>query len=346
MIKLARPSIDDGDLEAVAVVLRSGSLVQGLNVELFEQRVAAYVGTQRGVAVNSGTSALHLALIGIGVGPGDLVAVPAYSFPATANSVVLTGATPLFVDIDPVTFNMSAEALDRALEAHPAKVVMPVHCFGGMADMEAIGAVAARHGSAVVEDAACALGAELHGRRAGTWGHVACFSFHPRKVITTGEGGMITTNDEGMANRLAALRNHGQDRSAAEPDFVDAGFNLRLTDFQAALGVSQMAKLEELVTGRRAQAARYESLLKDSPIVVPTALPGSRHTYQSYVVRLPAHGRAGRVIAYLREAGVEATIGTYNIPRTRWYRQQVGSLLPELPNTDLVYDTTVSLPLH
>jgi perosamine synthetase len=346
VIRLARPSIDEGDLDAVACVMRTGSLVQGPNVERFERRVADYVGTRRGIAVNSGTSALHLALVALGVGPGDVVAVPAYSFPATANAVVLSGAAPLFVDIDPLTFNMSPEALEAALARQPVKAVMPVHCFGAMAEMEAIQALADAHGAVIVEDAACAIGAELHGRRAGSWGAVACFSFHPRKVITTGEGGMVTTDDDRIAEHLGSLRNHGQAAGATTPEFVGVGYNLRLTDFQAALGVAQLAKLEKLLAGRRARAERYRSLLEGTDVVVPREPARSRHTYQSYVVRVPQRGHAGRVIAELREGGVEATIGTYNIPATRWYREQAGGWHGRFPNAELVYDTAVSLPLH
>jgi perosamine synthetase len=346
VIRLARPSIDDSDLEAVARVLKSGSLVQGANAELFERQVADYVGTRHGVAVNSGTSALHLALVALGVGAGDLVAVPAYSYPATANAAALTGAAPVFVDIDPVTFNMDPAALEAVLARRPVKVVMPVHCFGGLADVEAIGAIADRHGAKVVEDAACAIGAHIHGRRAGSLGDVACFSFHPRKVITTGEGGMVTTDDEATADRVASLRNHGQEPGANGPEFVEAGYNLRLTDFQAALGVSQMAKLDAIVAARRAQAERYRALLDDSRVTAPSAMPGSTHTYQSYVVRVPERGQARRVIAELRAAGVESTIGTYHVPLTRLYRERAGSARGDFPNADLVDDTALSLPLH
>ena len=345
MIRLARPSIDDRDVDAVAAVSRAGSLVQGQNVELFEHRVADYVGTQRAVALNSGTSALHLALLALGVGDGDVVAVPAYSFPATANAAALCGATPLFVDIDPDTFNMSADALDRALSRQPAKVVMPVHAFGGMADMAAIQAVADRHGAAVVEDAACAIGSNLNGRRAGSFGRLACFSFHPRKVITTGEGGMVTTDDPELADRIALLRNHGMTRGADGVQFTAVGYNLRLTDFQAALGLVQMDKLDTLVDERRALAGRYAGLLQETSIVAPVEPASSRHTFQSYVVRLPIPGQVARVIAELRERGIEATIGTYNIPRTTWYREHARAA-GSFPATDRVFDTAISLPLH
>jgi dTDP-4-amino-4,6-dideoxygalactose transaminase len=179
----------------------------------------------------------------------------------------------------------------------------------------------------------------LGGRRAGSWGALACFSFHPRKVITTGEGGMVTTDEDRLADRIALLRNHGQE----DGEFTDAGYNLRLTDFQGALGVSQMSKLEELVEGRRAQAARYASLLEGTGIVAPTALGDSRHTYQSYVVRLPERRQARLVIAELREAGIETTIGTYHIPGTRFYAERATE---DCPNSELVHDTALSLPLH
>ena len=290
MIRLTIPSIEDDDLAAVREVLASGYLVQGRHVAAFEEAVAACVGVPHAIAVSNCTAALHLSLLALGVGPGDSVAVTAYSFTATANVIELCGAKPLFVDIRPDTFNMDPARLAEALAREPAgrvKAIIPVHTFGQMADMPAILAVAAKHGVPVIEDAACALGAALAcaepaggegaqraetGNRkseignaacrpAGAWGLMGCFSFHPRKAITTGEGGMVVTRDAGLAAKLRALRNHGQDPAAPSPDFILPGFNYRMTDLQGALGVTQMAKLPRVISARRERAAVYDRLL-------------------------------------------------------------------------------------
>jgi perosamine synthetase len=348
MIRLAVPSIDDDDVRAVAEVLYGGYLVQGPRVAEFERQISEHVGVEHGVAVANCTAALHLALLALDVGPGGRVAVTTYSWPATANVIALCGAEPVFVDIDPDTFNMDPERLLAALRGQPVDAVLPVHAFGGMADMPRILGVAADHGVPVVEDAACALGAHIGGRSAGAWGTLGCFSFHPRKAITTGEGGIVTTPDARLARNLRILRNHGQDPDAPAPDFVLPGFNLRLTEFQASLGSSQMRKLDSLVDARCRAAGVYDRLLADTVVRAPRALQGSRHVYQSYVVLLPAEAapRRDRVVAAMREQGIEVTIGTYHMPLTTYYRTRYGFRPGDFPVTDDVAGRAVSLPLH
>ncbi|MBW1899933.1 MAG: DegT/DnrJ/EryC1/StrS family aminotransferase, partial [Deltaproteobacteria bacterium] len=326
MIRLTIPSIDENDLKAVGEVLTSGYLVQGERVAAFEKAVADYVGTKYAVAVSSGTAALHLALLTIGISPGDLVIVTAYSWPATANVIELCGAQPVFVDICSDTFNMDPECLAKELKrlmaaednAHRVKAILPVHTFGQMADMLEILDLADQYNLPVIEDAACALGATLNGRRAGTWGVMGCFSFHPRKAITTGEGGIITTDDPESAKRMRALRNHGQDPEAASPEFIMPGFNYRMTEFQAALGVSQMSKLDRIIMARRQRARIYTELLDDTPLKAPKVFEGSNPVYQSYVVLLPEHIAFHRraLIEKLKDKGIETTIGTWNMPLT------------------------------
>lgn len=349
MIRLMVPVIEDDDLQAVEEVLRSGFLVQGARVKAFEEQVAAQVGTRHAVAVANCTAALHLALLALGVGRGDKVAVTTYSWPATGNVIALVGAEPVFVDVDPATFNMDPERLEAALSTVPGiKAILPVHAFGGIADMKRINAIAARHGLPVVEDAACALGATLEGRQAGSWGVMGCFSFHPRKAVTTGEGGIITTNDDAIARTLRILRNHGLDPDAPTPDFVAPGYNLRLTEFQAAMGTTQLAKLERIVTGRRALAARYDALLAGTVIQAPRFEAGSAHVYQSYVVLLPAAAapRRSAIIAALKERGIETTIGTYHMPMTTYFRQWGGFKEGDFPVTDDIAARAMTLPLH
>lgn len=348
MIRLTVPSIEADDLQVVQEVLASGYLVQGPRIEEFERVVAEQVGAEHAVAVANCTAALHLSLLVLGVEAGDRVAVTTYSWPATANVIALCGAEPVFIDIDPVTYNMDPARLEEALAAGAVKAVLPVHAFGGMADMRRIRAVADRFGTPVVEDAACALGAELEGVAAGAWGELGCFSFHPRKAVTTGEGGIITTNRADLARTLRILRNHGLDPDAPAPDFVAPGYNVRLTEFQAALGTTQMDKLGRIVASRRAGARNYERLLQGTGIVCPVALADSAHVYQSYVVLLPREDapRRREILTALRTAGVEATIGTYHMPLTTYFRTRYGHEPGRFPVTDDVAERAVSLPLY
>jgi perosamine synthetase len=347
LIRLAVPSIEEDDLAAVREALASGQLVQGPRVLAFEQAIADYIGTEYAVAVSNCTAALLLGLISLDVGPGDKVAVTAFSWPATANVIVLCGAEPIFIDIEPETYNMDPLALEQALASKTVKAVLPVHTFGGMADMGRILEIAKRQGAAVIEDAACAFGAELDGKRAGTFGALGCFSFHPRKAVTTGEGGVITTDDPALARRLRILRNHGQDPDAFTPDFVSPGYNMRLTEFQAALGLTQINKVDRITEKRRLQAAHYDELIGGGRIRPPRKLYNSRHVYQSYVALLPSEAAAKRtsMITALRERGIETTIGTYHIPMTTYFRGRGAFRSGDFPVTDDVSGRAISLPM-
>lgn len=350
VIRLAVPDIDDDDIAAVEAVLRSGFLVQGPQVAAFEEQLAALTGARHAVAVANCTAALHLTLLSLGVGPGDRVAVPTYSWPATANVVVLCGAEPVFVDLDPATWAMHPERLAEAVDRTPGGLaaVLPVHAFGGMADMAAICDVAGNRGIPVVEDAACALGASLGARQAGRWGVAGCFSFHPRKAVTTGEGGVIVTDDDRIARMARILRNHGLDPDASSPTFVAAGYNLRITDFQAALGRTQLAKLDRIVARRRELAAAYDALLvaANAGLTPPPVLADSVHVYQSYVTLLPEVAAPGRatLIERLRARGIETTIGTYHMPLIAFYAAR-GHHSGDFPVTDDVAGRALSLPL-
>jgi perosamine synthetase len=349
LIRLGSPSIGAEEAEAISQVLQTGFLVQGERVRAFESQIAAASRTSDAVVVSSGTAALHVALLAGGVGPGDLVAVPTYSWPATANAVGLCGAQPVFVDIEQGTFNMDPERLaDTMRPLGRVKAILPVHAFGGMADMPAILDVATRHDAYVIEDAACALGAGLQGKPAGAWGMLGCFSFHPRKVITTGEGGAVTTSQPELARRLRTLRNHGLDPLSSTPDFVTPGFNYRLTEFQAAMGVVQMKRLSELVGHRRRAAEEYDRLLEGTGIRKPLALEASAHVYQAYVVLLPraAADRQPQIISRLRSRSIEVGIGTYHIPLTRYWAQQGGHAKGNFPVTDDVAGRAIALPMH
>lgn len=327
MIRLSVPNIGDAECQAVERVLRSGQLVHGEEGERFEQELAAYLGVEDVVVVTSGTSALHLALVALGIGPGDAVIVPDFTFPATANVVELVGARPVFVDVDPRTYNMTPEGLRAAIEAWQGperlRAVMPVHEFGCPADMTGIMAIASAHGLKVVEDAACALGATHEGRMAGTIGDAGCFSFHPRKALTTGEGGAIATHDRDIAHRLRQLRNHGMERSPNGIEFVLPGYNYRLTNFQAALGRVQLTKFAGWLEARRTLKRVYdECLAKVADLSLPADVPG--HSWQTYMVVLPDGCDRAEVIAMLRSAGIEANMGAQSVVSQPYYRQRYG----------------------
>ena len=356
MIRLTIPSIEDEDLKAVQEVLASGHLVQGPQVAAFEAQVAERAGTDFAVAVSNCTAALHLSLLALDVRAGDVVIVTAYSWVATANVIELCGAHPVFVDIRPDTFNMDPSVLESVLQrlmgnretARRVKAILPVHAFGLMASMAEIMNLADRYGIPVVEDGACALGASLDERPAGSWGRLGCFSFHPRKAVTTGEGGMIVGNDGELIRRLKALRNHGQDPHSQSPDFILPGLNYRMTEFQAALGITQMKKLDHIILSRKRLAQRYEELLCETSLMLPVVPPGHSPVFQSYVVLLPEEdpGFRNDVIARLKERGVETTIGTWNMPMTSFFRTRYGFMPGDFPVADRVFARSLTLPLY
>ncbi len=356
MIRLTIPSLDNAERDAIWGVLESGYLVQGQQVVAFEQAIAEIVGTQYAVAVSSGTAALHLALLSLKIGYNDIVVTTAYSWPATANVIELCHARPVFVDIDSETYNISSSSLQLTLEklmndestASRVKAILPVHSFGQLANMPAICKIAEQYNLPVIEDAACALGATLHSQPAGSWGMMGCFSFHPRKAITTGEGGIITTNDEQLANHLRALRNHGLDATSPTPEFILPGFNYRMTDLQGALGREQVKKLQGILASRRNKAAIYNQLFTGSPISSPRILAGSDPTYQSYTVLLPAEitEQRDQLIQQLREEGIETTIGTWHMPMISYYKKRYGYQAGDFPNSEDVFARSLTLPLH
>jgi perosamine synthetase len=342
VIPLTVPLIEDDDVRAVESVLRSGYLVQGRHVAEFELSVASVVGVPHAVAMSNGTAALHLSLLALGVGPGDRVAVPTYSWPATANVVEAVGARCVFVDIEEGTWAMSPEALSEV--THPLAALLPVHPFGAMADLA--GLAAAAPGVPVVEDAACALGASRDGRSAGSVGILGCFSFHPRKAVTTGEGGMVTTSSDELAAALRLWRNHGNDTGSGTPRFVLPGLNYRLTDLQGALGATQMAKLGRVVDARRAAAARYDELLSGTAVRPPLPVPGSRPVYQSYVALLPEGADRVGLIKATADLGVQTQIGTVSIPFTQYFATKYDVRPGMFPVTERLVDRALSLPLY
>ena len=334
-IRLARPDVGEAELAAIAAVLETGQLTMGPQVARFESLLASACETEHAVAVSSGTAALHLAVLALGIGPGDEVVVPAYTFPATANVVALAGGKAVLADIDPSTFNLDLSKLERALTLR-TKAVLAVHLFGRPLDWAALEA-AVPAGVALVEDAAGALGARYRGRACGSLGAMGCLSFHPRKIVTTGEGGAVTTNDDASAERVRSLRHHGWSPSDRYDDLPLGGFNYRIPDVLCALGLPQLERLEELLAARERVAAGYEERLA-GVVETPAAAEGDRHGLQAYVVRLE---RRDEALAGLREQGIEAQIGTYALHRLSAYRDQ-----GEFPGADAAFERALALPFH
>lgn len=341
MIRLTVPDLLEDDLQSVLRVLRSGFLVQAEQVRLFEEAVAAYLGIPHAVAVSSGTAALHLALLAIGIKPGDEVIVPDFTFPATANVVTLTGAKPMFVDIDLSSYNMDSSKISGAISAK-TRAIMPVHLFGQSADMEDILALAKKHRLTVIEDAACALGASYRKRKCATMGELGCLSFHPRKIITTGEGGMVVTHNAELAQRLRQLRSHGM---AIRQDHLECeypGLNYRMTDFQAALGLGQIKRVDALIEKREAAAKIYQDRLsRIRHLSLPAVQPDCRHVWQSFVVLVRDQAMRDKALVKLKEAGIEATIGTYSISLQPAYLQAA-----DCPSARQAYARSLTLPFY
>ncbi|HZS25174.1 MAG TPA: DegT/DnrJ/EryC1/StrS family aminotransferase [Gaiellaceae bacterium] len=330
-LRLAFPDLGEEELAEVAAVLETGQLTMGPKVEEFESLLAGAAGTTHAVAVSSGTAALHVGVLALGIGEGDEVLVPAYTFPATANVVALAGARPVLVDVDPVTMNIDAE--DAARRVTPrTKAVLAVHLFGRPARLEEL------PGLPVLEDAAGALGAEHRGRPCGSLGRLACFSFHPRKIVTTGEGGAVTTDDAELDERVRSLRHHGWSPSNSYDDMPLPAFNYRISDVLCALGIPQMRRLGELLAAREAIAAGYAERLEHLDVVLPRADEGDRHGWQAFVVQVD---RRDEVMAALRAQGIGCQIGTYALHRLGAYRGQ-----GPFPGADAAFERALALPLH
>jgi perosamine synthetase len=354
-IPIARPYVDQEEEQAVIQSLRSGWLSQGPRVAEFEKQFAQFVGAKHAIAVSSCTTALHLAFIGAGIGSGDEVLCPSLSFIATANSIRYVGAEPVFVDIDPVTFNLDPNKLEASITPR-TKAILAVHQIGLPAVMDEINEIARRRNLLVVEDAACAIGSVYKGRRIGAphaW--MACFSFHPRKILTTGEGGMITTNDDRLAERLRPLRQHAMTvsdvarhnaKSVVLESYDEVGYNFRMTDMQAAIGLVQLSRIEGFIERRRAFAARYSDELGKLGWLMPPSEPaGFRHNFQSYMARLAKDAPISRdgLMQALLDRGISTRRGIMATHRELPYRSARWDR--ELPETNRATDECIILPL-
>lgn len=364
MIPYGRQDINQADIDAVVNVLKSDFLTQGPMVPKFEQTVAQHVGAQYAFAVNSATSALHIACLALGLGPGDNLWTTPITFVASANCGLYCGAKVDFVDIDPKTYNLCPKALAVKLEQAEKegklpKVLVAVHLCGQPCDMEAIHTLAKRYNFSVIEDASHAIGGKYKNEFIGNcrYSDITVFSFHPVKIITTAEGGMALTNNEALANKMALLRSHGITRDPAlmthEPDGpwyyqqIDLGFNYRMTELQAAMGVSQMVRLDQFVARRHELAKRYDELLSELPVTTPWQHPDSYSGLHLYVMRLqldeiqPTHQQ---VFEALRENGIGVNL--HYIPvHTQPYYQQMGFKAGDFPEAESYYAEAISLPM-
>lgn len=365
MIPYGRQDITQADIDAVTAVLTSDFLTQGPAVPRFEAAVAKASGASHAIAVNSATSALHIACLALGLGPGGLLWTSPITFVASANCALYCGADVSFVDIDPHTYNMCPQALAQKLAVAEAQgrlpdIVVPVHMCGQPCDMHAIHALSQRYGFKIIEDASHAIGASYRGQPVGNcqYSDIAVFSFHPVKIITTAEGGMAMTNNPELANRMALLRSHGITRDAAQmthaPDGpwyyqqIDLGFNYRMTELQAALGLSQMQRLGTYVSMRHELARRYDQRLAALPLARPWQHPDAYSAYHLYVIRLSADSprrKHAEVFQSLRDQGIGVNL--HYIPvHTQPYYQRLGFRLGDYPAAEAYYGEAISLPLY
>ena len=356
MIPYGRQWIDEGDIQAVVEVLRSDWLTTGPNVESFEKAFAEQVGAKYAVAVSSGTAALHAAIFALGIGPGDEVIVPAMTFAASANCVVFQGGTPVFADVEPETLLIDPRDAEKRITSK-TKALIAVDYAGQPCDYEALKAITNRSGIALVDDACHALGAKYRNTPVGSIAHLSAFSFHPVKHITTGEGGMITTDDADLAQRMFIFRNHGitTDHRQRESlgswfyEMVDLGYNYRLTDFQCALGMSQLKKLSEWVRRRQVIASLYDDAFKEMQSVQPLQLKKDvLHAYHLYVVRLnsenPHHDRS-TIFRKLRNLGIGVNVHYVPVHLHPFYRNRFHTVPGMCPVAEKAYEEIISLPL-
>jgi len=357
-VQIATPSLGEEEWKALREPIESGWLTQGPKVAAFEKAFAARHEVKHAIAVTSATTGLHLALAALEIGPGDEVIVPAFTWVATANVVLYCGATPVFADVDRVTFNIDPKDLARRVTPR-TRAVIPVHLFGLCADIDAIRAVL-RPDIKVVEDAACAAGASWKGRSAGALGDLGVFSFHPRKSITTGEGGMVTTNNDQLSERVKMLRNHGASVSEEErhrgprpyllPEFNLLGFNYRMTDLQGAVGLVQLTKLDRFIDERAKMAARYrKDLVGLDWLRMPEEPRVGRHAWQAFVTYVDPNGAPrprNEIMEFLQQRGVATRPGTHAVHMLGYYSKRFGFRPEDYPAARDCDQNTMAIPLH
>ena len=348
-IPLAKPFFNDEELDEIKKVLDSGWVSQGPKVKEFEEKVAEFVGAKYAIAVTNCTSALHLSNLSIGIKKGDEVIVADYTFPATGHSVLYCRAKPVFCDVDIKTYNIDPEKIKNKI-TKKTKAIIPVHTFGQPAEMDKILEIAKKHDLFVIEDAACALGAKFKGKYAGTFGDIGCFSFHARKGITTGEGGMVVTNDKEIAEKIRYLSVFGMksawDREHSKsyiiPEFSDIGYNYKMSDITAAIGVAQIKKIERIIHKKQELAKYWDELLDEMDLIIkPYVSKKYFHVYQSYVALIDKKVNRNKVIEKLASKGIQAQIGTYASHIQPVYQSQ-----DKCPASLEIYNRALALPIY
>lgn len=345
-IPLSKPNLSDKDISLVTEVLKSGMLVQGPYVSEMEKKVSKLTNTPYASALSNGTATLHLALKILNIGPGDEVIVPAFSYVATANVVELVGARPVFVDIDITTFNIKIELIEKVINAR-TKAIIPVHEFGLSCDIAGVMSIARKYNLFVIEDAACALGAKFGSQHVGSFGHFGSFSLHPRKAITSGEGGVLITHDEMYDSKVRILRNHGVESIGGKMEFTEFGYNYRMTDFQAALIISQFDGLEAGIRHKNELADIYFTGLNTKKMSLPFVPYYTAHTWQTYHVVLNDDTDRDALIGKLREKGIGVNYGAQCIPETKAYKAKYNYDCEKLfPNALCAYKHGLALPIY
>ncbi len=348
LIKLASPDIQESDIENCISVLRSGNLVQGVNVSTFEQKLESFAGFGHCAVVTSGTAALHLALLSLNIGVDDYVIVPDFTFPATANAVEIVGAEVLLCDVDTDSYVVAPKALEQLIDKHSdknIKAMIVVHEFGYPAEMASISKIAKKYGIALIEDAACALGTIADTKHVGYYSDVACFSFHPRKAITTGEGGALLSRNESLIDRVKVLRNHGMKAINGVVDFVEAGLNYRMSDFQAALAMGQIDRFPQEIEKRKYLADIYASMLKNNvKILLPKYDNG--HSWQSYMIQLDKELDRTQIIQLLLNKGIQSNLGAQALHELSYYKEKYLLEDETYINSKRLYSHGLVLPLY
>lgn len=348
-IHLSRPDITEKEIEAVCAVLRTPNLSLGPKLTEFETAFAEYIGRKRAVAVNSGTSGLFLCMLALGIGPGDEVITTPFTFIATANSIMMVGATPVFVDIDPVSLNIDAEKIESKI-TEKTKAIMPVEVFGNPAGFDKICEIAQKHNLIVIEDSCEALGSELNGKKAGTFGTMSTFAFYPNKQITTGEGGMILTDDDELADMCVSLRNQGRSKGGGWLDHERLGYNFRLSDINCALGIVQLSRIDELKAKRKQVAKWYQQLLADDDrLIVPAESDGCDMSWFVFVVQLAdrfTRKQRDIVLKQMLAEGIQVSNYFSPVHLQPFIAESLGCCEGDFPVTESVSARTIALPFY
>jgi dTDP-4-amino-4,6-dideoxygalactose transaminase len=338
MIPIAKPLLNDEEKQAIQSVVDSGIIAAGPKTEEFEKAFGEFVGTKYGIATTSGTTALHLGLLSLDIKKGDEVILPSFSFIASANVIRFCDATPVFCDVDLQTFNINHEQIEHLI-TEKTKAVMPVHLYGQAADMKPIEEIAEKHNISIIGDAAQAHGASYHGSKVGSFGDLECFSFYPTKNMTTGEGGMITTNDEQIVEKAQSIRNHGRNKTKWGYEHDRVGYNYRMTDIAASIGLIQLKKLPEFLKKRRKNASFFDQNLKG--VTTPYQLPNAQHTYHQYTIQ---YNKRSELIEHLKKNqigfGIYYPKPLHKYPHLKKYSHK------DLKNSEILSENVLSLPIH